>query len=168
MNAGEWVGLGLQLLGTVTAAWAAFDMHRKNDGEEIVPGLRRAVAAVRRLFRRPQVVYMDGIASARATAHAPTVYVITPAAEDAPLAEQVRYLRTRLAQVEDHLDRTKTRLADADRGIVDQVRETEERLDGQVTALAGRVTSNATDGVRLELFGLLVAGVGSVISTVAG
>ncbi len=157
------MGVALQLLGTGLAAWALWkDWREHGGGRPLVPAIARGVAwARRKLGPSPTTITGSGAAVA-AVRVAGVGRVVVPVADDAPVEDQLRFLRDRLGFLLDDLDAVRGAVGEVERDLTEKVSEVAAESSKRTAALDERLARVATGSVRLELMGLVLVGVGSV------
>jgi hypothetical protein len=166
VTAAEIIGIFFQVAGTAIAAWALSDNLRNyGDGRGLIPPLTRAAVSVRRLLGRlpHQTVTPNPIPSGSGTGTL-TVRGRVEIAADAPVGEQIAYLRNRFEEQQTDFERLRSALG----GTRHQLREElgvmaseSAQRDQQLRADLARV---AAGSARAELLGLFLVVVGTFVS----
>jgi hypothetical protein len=89
--------------------------------------------------------------------------IVTPAA-DAPMDSQIAYLRDQVMTLHSMIGEQGRKIS-AEIGNVDRaVREARQDAQDAVTSVEGMARDIATGTVKIQLFGLLLIGIGSIIA----
>ncbi len=166
MRACAVIGVILNVLGTVIAAWALVTENRKHGGKAILP-IRAAYRWVRvRLLRRTRELQSaTGSATATWNVYGKAGGVAWPPA-DAPPHEQVTYLQRAVMQLHQRID-TERQEIDAK---VQQINESLSLRIGESKIELARVDEKvralATESARWEVLGLFLIGLGTIIGVV--
>ncbi|MFI5709806.1 hypothetical protein [Kribbella sp. NPDC051620] len=159
-------GLVLTVAGTLLAAMALIgDWRDHGGGEPLIPMIARARAWFRRhvLGRKPEVHSVSGQVTAHwgVTASA-TGYVSPPS--NAPVDVQMRFVRERLIALESRIGTERQELDQKIGRLQEDAQATNARSQKAIDELEVKVRDVATGSVRLDLFGLVLVGVGSIVS----
>ena len=151
MSALEVIGLLIQILGTALAGEALIaDWRQHGQGRPLIPAWARLRARVlRKLGRRGDVAVgaaagltvWSGTAAGRAIISLP---------DDAPLDDQVQWLRARVGQLQDEVDATRGLITEARQQLASQVSQTATELRARHAGLREQLTEVATGRVRQE------------------
>jgi len=160
-------GLILTTVGTVLAGWALWQDWRVHaGGEPLIPVLAKARRwLVMRVLRRPPGTHVVGKAvSTSWDVHATaTGYVAPPS--NAPVDVQMRFVRERIQALEATIAKQRQELDQR----IDRVQSDSRKADAEsrqaIADLTGTVRELATGSVRMELVGLVLVGVGSIVAT---
>lgn len=162
------IGLVLTLVGTVLAGWALWqDWRAHSGGKPLIPALAKArVWFVRRVLRRaPQTrtVYGHGSLHAHAGVLSASGYASPPS--NAPVDVQMRFVRERLLALDARIAKERHELGQR----LDQVEAAAQKADADtreaIADVEAKVREVATGSVRMELVGLVLVGLGSIVAT---
>jgi hypothetical protein len=155
------------MVGTVLAGWALVgDWRDHGGGEPLIPILARVWTWFsRHVLRRLPVVHTvsgqlnaTGVFTASATGYA------SPPS-NAPVDEQMRFVRERLLALESRIGTERQEVNQKIDRIQADGQAADARLHATMEELQTKVREVATGSVRLELLGLVLVGIGSIIST---
>jgi hypothetical protein len=166
------IGLLAVLAGIGCGVTAYSRTHAEHADVPLWPALYRAGQAIRRVWvryvlRRPDVmVSVSGAASAAVVSSA-TVVVSGPEIDtDLPVEEQVRFLIHRVKNIENQVSSDRSRFAkglDQVKARVDDQTAQLRAADGDIRELARSI---AVSTVKLQLWGLILVGGGTVLMAV--
>lgn len=169
------VGLVLQIGGTILAGLALWDDWREHGhGQPLVPAAARAGDALRERWRRfrgrPTVVEAHLMADGALVADAITVTKRddTEIPEDASPDEIRRIFNRRMSFLNADLEDVRREVRAAEQRIDEKLERAEALSAAQHTAAERRFTALATGRIRQELLGLVLVGIGSIISAFGG
>ncbi|MFC6156099.1 hypothetical protein [Kribbella jiaozuonensis] len=157
------VGLVLTLIGTVLAVVALVqDWNEHGGGKPLIPVAARLW---RWLRRTPRVhsVSADTTASWNVAAATGEVYVSPPS--DAGVDVQMRFVRERLIALEARIAKERREVDRRINDVETAGREADARSQTALAEVNDKIREVATGSVRLELWGLGLVGVGSIVST---
>ncbi len=160
-------GLILTLVGTVLAGAALIgDWRDHGGGQPLIPLIGRARTWLVRnvLRRRPEVHSVTGTASAAWGVTASAAGYVSPPS-NAPVDVQMRFVRERLLALESRMGSERRELDQRIDRVQTEVRAADARSHAAIGELETKVRDVATGSVRLELSGLFLVGVGSIIAT---
>ena len=166
MNLDGWelVGVCLQTFGlAVTGRGLWLDHRQYGEDQPFVPALAKAADWLRqKLGRAPAITVTPDVVGTGSLVAAPAV-LESQLPDDAPIDEVMRVFEARLAFLRAGMDEVRQEMNERDsaiRQLVDKVQSEARQGDA---ALRTRLSRMATDRVRVEMFGLIVAGVGSIV-----
>lgn len=161
------VGLSLNVVGTGLAGRAIVqDFHKYSEGQPLVPFVSRVRTWLAQLWRSSADATVHSVSASGSVKATGEVHLTVIPAPDAPVSEQIRFLR-------DELDRVKATIAEQ-RGYfvkqIEQVGVSVERSRAETQDLATELRSKVRDVVsgtaRVQLLGLTLVGVGSIVAAV--
>lgn len=160
------VGTTLQIVGTLAAGWALRDNLRTyGDGRGTIPAVSRALEWVRsKLGRRTA---RSSAAEGRATGTltvSGTAVGETPVAEDAPVQDQLQFLRRRVSYLFDDVADVRQDLGQLQREVTRMVSEAIAEARARDAELGADLAKVAAGSARLELFGLFLVVVGTAVA----
>lgn len=119
----------------------------------------------RRVFGRSPEVHPGSahLGAAGQIATSATGYVIPPS--DAPVDVQLRFVRERLLALESRIGAERQAVNQRIDRIQVDAQAADAQLQAMLNELQTKVRDVATGSVRLELLGLVLVGIGSIIST---
>lgn len=161
------VGLLAVLAGIGCAATAYSRTHAEHADGPLWPTLHRAGQTIRRVLRRSGVtVSVSGAASTAVTSSATIVASGPEIDTDLPVEEQVRFLIHRVKNIENQASSDRSRFArdlDQVKTRVDDQTAQLRVADGDIRELARSI---AVSTVKLQLWGLILVGGGTVLMAV--
>lgn len=162
-----WGGLALSLVGTALA-WRALwrDWQAHAGGRPLVPAVAKArMWFVRRVLRRPPAKHAVGaeVALSWGVAVNAAGYVAPPS--NAPVDVQMRFVRERLLALEARIGDERRELDHRIDGVQTAAQDADAKSRAAIAEVEAQVREVATGSVRMELSGLLLVGVGSIVST---
>ncbi len=162
-------GLALTLWGTALAWTAAVDDYRTFGGGHVFPRLAAVTAWFRRhvLRQRREPIVISGTASATVSASG----TLTATGEvglppDATPEQQFEYVRERLAGLQGQVYRLERSVGEREHRLAQQISEIHAESQRRDADLQASVVRVATGSVKRELKGLLLVGIGSVVTAV--
>jgi hypothetical protein len=163
-----WGGLTLQIVGTLLAGDALLgDWRQHAQGRPLVPVVTRGVRWVRRRFGRSRPVTITGVtAMAVALAGAGTLTATVAPPEGALLEEHVAFLQSRMDELSKEIAAARILARTIEQGARSDMDKAETELRGEVAKLHETVVEVATGSVRQELLGLVLVGIGSILSAI--
>jgi len=167
VSALEFVGLLIQIIGTGIAGEALLDDWRQHgQGRPLIPAWPKFLKRIRRLWpwrRNAQV--LSGTARSSVTFTGTATGPASPfVAEDAPLEEQVPWLRERLEVLKGEVGELTEVLARTQGNLSRQIMNVSAEAQEADTSLRAKLTEVATGRVRQEMAGLGLVVVGTFIS----
>ncbi|MBB6569463.1 hypothetical protein HPO96_10640 [Kribbella sandramycini] len=158
----------LTLVGTVLAAAALVgDWRAHRGGEPLIPLSGRLWRWFKKrvLLRKPSVHRVSvGRATSWDVAAAATGYSAPPS--NAPVDVQMRFVRERLIALERRIGSERQEVDQKIARVQEATQAMNARSESSLNELRETVRDLATGSVRLELLGLILVGVGSVIAAV--
>ncbi|MCZ2807596.1 hypothetical protein O2W18_21025 [Modestobacter sp. VKM Ac-2983] len=156
----------LQIVGTLAAGWALRDNLRTyGDGRGMIPAASRALEWMQHQLGRRTA----GTAVAKGSATGSWTFSGTPVgeapvAEDAPVPEQLQFLRRRVSYLLDDVADVRKDLGQVQREITQMVSEAIAEARAREAELSADLARVAAGSARLELFGLFLVVVGTAVS----
>jgi len=160
------------LAGIICAAMAYSRTYADHAKVPLWPALHRAKQAIRRLWvryvlRRPGITVSVRATASAAVADSVTVVVSSPEIDtDLPVEKQVRLLIHRINNIENQASIDRSRFAEG----LDQLKARVDDQTAQLRAADGDIQelarSIAVSTVKLQLWGLILVGVGTVLMAV--
>jgi hypothetical protein len=167
VSALEFVGLLIQIIGTGIAGEALLDDWRQHgQGRPLIPAWPKFLRRIRRLWpwrRNAQVLSGTARSSVTVTGTA-TGHASPFVAEDAPLEEQVPWLRERLEVLKGEVGELTEVLAQTQGNLSRQIMNVSAEAQEADTSLRAKLTEVATGRVRQEMAGLGLVVVGTFVS----
>jgi hypothetical protein len=158
------IGLFLNIAGVSLAGWALRQDYRKHARKPLLPwAAAREWFIVRVLRQTRSVTVHGGTAKGTFAVVVSATGIVTPAA-DAPMDSQIAYLRDQVMTLHSMIGEQGRKIS-AEIGNVDRaVREARQDAQDAVTSVEGMARDIATGTVKIQLFGLLLIGIGSIIA----
>jgi hypothetical protein len=158
------IGLVLNIAGASLAGWALIQDYRKHARKPLLPWVAAKEWFLSKVLRQTRSVTVLG-----GTAHGTFGFVgtatgIATPAVDAPMDSQITYLRDQVMTLHSMIG-VQRREISAEIGKVHQaVREARQDARDAVTSVEEMARDIATATVKIQLFGLLLIGTGSIIA----
>jgi hypothetical protein len=168
------VGTLLSLGGVLCAAVAFVKTWQEHGEEPLYPQIARRMRTLRGWVRRvllrqqPQVVAVTGIGTLGMTGSARGVVSAPPIPDDAELAEKVALLVRHVRHLQAQAETDRQRHDDEVRAIRATLDTVSGRFHDATLAVESKVKSMVLDTIRLQLVGLFLVGVGTILLAVAG
>ncbi|TFV66089.1 UNVERIFIED_ORG: hypothetical protein E4P37_07925 [Bacillus sp. AZ43] len=166
-----WVvlGLGLQLVGIGLAIGALTSTWRRHgEGRQFLPEAAQARSWVQRVIlrRQPQRAAVAGGGTAGVTVRADAAVGFAPLAADADIDAIRDVLRRRMAMYDQDIQDLKDALAAHQRTVTERLTQIESESREADDELRGKLAHVAVGSIRLQMAGLILVGIGSVLTVV--
>lgn len=159
------VGVTLQVCGIGLAAWALRDNLRSyGENPAVIPAVSRAIAWVRRRLSRPVQLRVHGGRVTATTTWVGIAHGEAPVGEDAPLIEQMAFMRRRMARLYDDVADVREKAAQTRKELEARISDIDVRAAGRTAHLESQRARVAAGSARQELLGLFLVVVGTVVS----
>jgi hypothetical protein len=165
VNALELAGLIIQILGTGIAAEAVLGNARMFGRNPFEPAWTRFRTWLARRLGRSIPAHVGGGGGLTVWAGAAAGRGYVGLREDAPLEEQVPWLRQRVEQLQDEIRELRELIATTRRESIDQVAEIRDESRTGQAKLEEKLSNVAAGRVRQELAGLFFVVLGTFVSS---
>ncbi len=158
------IGLILNIAGASLAGWALRQDYRKHARKPLLPWAAAREWFLVKVLRQTRSVAIHG-GTARGTFAflGSATGIVTPAA-DAPMDSQIAYLRDQVMTLHSMIGEQRREISAETGKVHKAVREARQDAQDAVTSVEEMARDIATGTVKIQLFGLLLIGMGSIIA----
>ena len=158
------IGLLLNIAGASLAGWALIQDYRKHARQPLLPWVAAKEWFLAKVLRQTRSVTVRGGAAHGTLGFVGTAAGIATPAADAPMDTQITYLRNQVMTLHSMIGVQRREISAEIRKVDQAVREARQDARDAVTSVEEMARDIATGTVKIQLFGLLLIGLGSTIA----